>query len=91
MKRLSIFLGGLLFVLSALPILGVWNGFGSGISEFFLGISIFLPVVFAIAGLLFSIFGSKGTWKVVLILLNTASVIFWGFVLFVAIFGFQNP
>ncbi|SFK61463.1 hypothetical protein SAMN04487936_12310 [Halobacillus dabanensis] len=60
MKKTFSTLGGIFFILSIIPFLGQLTRQGKGIYEFFIDISIFLPLALGLAGLLFSIFGIKG-------------------------------
>ncbi|MGR9049649.1 hypothetical protein ACQ4XT_13570 [Halobacillus faecis] len=89
-KSLSIS-SGLLFILTVFPIIAGLTRWGNGIFTAVLHISIFLPLTFAVLGLAAGLFGIKGSVKVSLVVVNFIGICLSSFLIFVAVFGFQQP
>ncbi|WP_339148857.1 MULTISPECIES: hypothetical protein [unclassified Sutcliffiella] len=87
----STIMGTLFFLLSAIPLVAFMTSWGSALIELFNKVTIFIPIVCGLVGLIVSIVGVKGWQKGWLIAANLLSICGWVLLLFVAIFGFQAP
>ncbi|WLD92482.1 hypothetical protein [Alkalihalobacillus sp. AL-G] len=90
-KKSFSYLSALFFVLSVFPLLAGLTRWGNGLYVYVLNINIYSPVIFGGIGLLFALFGMKGKVKIGLVLLNILALCLSLFLLFVAIYGFQEP
>lgn len=59
--------------------------------DFLYDISIFTPLIIGVLGIISAFLGMKGPIRVILILLNSFSLLVFLFVISMAIFGFQEP
>ncbi|KGP72868.1 hypothetical protein N782_09760 [Pontibacillus yanchengensis Y32] len=90
MKKLFTILSIVLFVLSIIPLIGLTK-WGNGIFVAVLEISLFLPLCFGFIGFVFALFGVKGKTRLSLILLHIFGVCLNLFLIFIAVYGFQQP
>ncbi|MGX1194561.1 hypothetical protein [Metabacillus sp. SLBN-84] len=89
-KSLSL-LSGFCFVIAVFPLLAGLTKWGNSLYTGVLQISVFLPLLFASAGLLFALVGTGGRLKGVLVSLNAAGFSLSAFLVFIAMFGFEQP
>lgn len=59
--------------------------------DFLYDTSIFTPLIIGLLGIISAFLGIKGTIRMILILLNSLSLIVFLFVILIAIFGFKEP
>ncbi|MDX8290416.1 hypothetical protein SLL00_11460 [Metabacillus indicus] len=90
-KKSRSLLSGFCFVIAVLPLLAGLTKWGNSLYTGVLEISVFLPLLFASAGLLFALIGAGGRLKGILVSLNAAGVSLAAFLVFIALFGFQQP
>lgn len=91
MKKSSTTLGFVFFLLSAIPLCALLSSFSDLVVGFFNRVTIFIPIILGVVGLIFSVNGEKDWPKFGLIVGNILSIGAWALLLFVAIFGFQAP
>jgi hypothetical protein len=79
------------FIMAIFPLIAGLTKWGNPIYVAVLNISVFLPLIFGVLGLIFAFIGIKGSVKVSLVLVNVLSVSLSSFLVFVAFFGFKQP
>ncbi|KHF39932.1 hypothetical protein [Halalkalibacter okhensis] len=90
-KRLFSLLSIIFFILSVVPLMAGLAQWGNRILAYILNISIYLPFVLGLVGLIFGLFGLKGKIRKSLIILNIIALSASLFLIFVAMYGFQQP
>lgn len=88
-KYYSIF-SGMFFIMAIFPLIAGLTKWGNEIYVAVLNSSIFSPLIFGVLGLIFALIGMKGKVKISLVLVNVLGVSLSLFLLFVAIYGFQQ-
>ncbi|MGF2617482.1 hypothetical protein FZC84_15320 [Rossellomorea vietnamensis] len=78
------------FIMAVFPLIAGLTTWGNDLYAAVLNISIFLPLIFGLAGLTFALLGMRGKVKISLILVNVLSVALSLFLVFVAMYGFQQ-
>ncbi|MEW4326974.1 hypothetical protein Q0N12_09890 [Rossellomorea marisflavi] len=91
MKKTYSILSGAFSVMAIFPILAGLTKWGFPLYVAVLEVSLFLPFTLAFAGLVFALMGLKGKWKISLVVMNAAGLSLSLFLVFVALFGFQQP
>ncbi len=84
-------LSAIFFALMILPLALPYSSSGFNLLEAFLIISIYLPIIFGLTGLILAIIGVKGQVRLYLVLFNVFGLVFYIVVTFVGIFGFKEP
>ena len=78
-------------VLSAVFFILTIVTYEGGFNDFFLEFSPYSLAAFGILGLLFAIFSIKGPIRILLVILNSLTLLVFLFVVLIAIFGFKEP
>lgn len=78
-------LSGVFFILTISPL---WS---EEIFGFFIEISLLLPFVFSVLGIIFGWAGIKGEVRISLLFINSLAFIFYLFVFLLGTFGFKQP
>ncbi|TYR77056.1 hypothetical protein FZC79_05000 [Rossellomorea vietnamensis] len=78
------------FLLAVFPLIAGLTKWGNDLYAAVLNVSIFLPLIFGLAGLTFALLGKRGKVKISLVLVNVLSVALSLFLVFVAMYGFQQ-
>jgi hypothetical protein len=90
-KRYYSILSGVFFVMAVFPLAAGLTEWGNGLYVSVLNISIFLPLISGVLGLLFALIGLRGKVKLSLVTVNVLGVSLSGFLVFIAMYGFQGP
>lgn len=85
LKKCFSLLSGVFFILTISPLLS------EEIFDFLLKISLLLPFMFGVLGIIFGWAGIKGEVRISLLFINTLAFIFYLFVFLIGIFGFKQP
>jgi hypothetical protein len=88
-KYYSIF-SGVFFIMAVFPLIAGLTKIGNVVYVAVLNVSIFLPLIFGVLGLLFAFIGINGKVKISLVLVNILGVSLSIFLVFIAMFGFQQ-
>jgi len=67
------------------------QGWEIGLFDYLIGISLFTPILINVLGVIRAFFSAKGTTRNILLIINSLMIICFGFLSFLAIFGFQEP
>ena len=78
-------------VLSAVFFILTVVTYEGGFNDFFLNFSLYSPAAFGILGLLFAIYSIKGPIRILLVILNSLSLLIFLFIVLIAVFGFKEP
>ncbi|MCM3594886.1 hypothetical protein M4D55_03670 [Metabacillus idriensis] len=87
-KQNTSLLSGVFFILGVIPLIVGLTKWGNGIYVAVLSVSIFLPLILNVLGLIFALFGVKGKMKITLVLANCLGLCLSIFLLYVAMYGF---
>ena len=79
------FLSGVFFILTISPLLS------EEIFDILIKISLFLPFVLGMLGIIFGWFGIKGEVRISLLFINSLAFIFYLFAFLIGTFGFKQP
>ncbi|MGD6793135.1 hypothetical protein [Metabacillus indicus] len=90
-KKYFSILSACFLILSVLPLVAGLTKWGNPLYEWVLTISLFLPLSFALLGLIFAFAGAGGKLKGSLIIMNALGVSLSAFIVFIAFFGFNQP
>ena len=90
-KKYFTILSGIFFILTILPFSFATTTWGDKLFTLVINISLYLPLFFGGLGLIFGLLGEKGLLKQSLVFLNILGICIWGVLLFVGIYGFQQP
>ncbi|MCR8848286.1 hypothetical protein NQ095_07720 [Rossellomorea sp. SC111] len=89
-KKYYSILSGVFFIMATFPIMAGLTKWGNELYKTVLNASIFLPLILGVMGLIFALIGIKGKVKVSLVLLNVLGLTLSLFLVFVAMYGFQQ-
>jgi hypothetical protein len=89
-KRYYSILSGAFFVMAVFPLAAGLTEWGNGLYVTVLNVSIFLPLIFGVLGLLFALIGLRGKVKVSLVTANVLGISISAFLVFIAMYGFQG-
>ncbi|QTC41572.1 hypothetical protein I7V34_21430 [Bacillus sp. V3] len=89
-KRYYSILSGAFFVMPVFPLAAGLTEWGNGLYVTVLNVSIFLPLIFGVLGLLFALIGLRGKVKVSLVTANVLGISLSAFLVFIAMYGFQG-
>ncbi|WP_085505188.1 hypothetical protein [Thalassobacillus devorans] len=78
------------FILAVFPLLAGLTEWGNALYVAAINISIFLPLILGVLGLIFALTGIKGKVKISLVLINVLGVLLSTFLVFIAMYGFQQ-
>ncbi|MBM7553958.1 hypothetical protein [Thalassobacillus pellis] len=78
------------FTLAVFPLLAGLTEWGNALYVAVINISIFLPLILGVLGLIFALTGIKGKIKISLVLMNVLGVLLSTFLVFIAMYGFQQ-
>jgi hypothetical protein len=90
-KKYFSILSGVFFIMAVFPIVAGLTNWGNELYVAVLNVSIFLPLILGVLGFIFALIGIKGNVKGSLVLLNIVGVSLSAFLVFIAIYGFQQP
>jgi hypothetical protein len=90
-KKYYSILSGVFFIMAVFPIVAGLTNWGNELYVVVLNVSIFLPLILGVLGFIFALFGIKGKVKGSLVLLNIVGVSLSAFLVFIAMYGLQQP
>ncbi len=90
-KKYYSILSGVFFIMAVFPLAVGLTKWGNEFYIAVLNVSIFLPLILGVLGFIFALIGIKGRVKGSLVLLNVIGVSLSAFLVFVAMYGFQQP
>jgi hypothetical protein len=89
-KKYYLIISGVFFIMAIFPLLAGLTKWGNVIYVAVLNVSIFLPLIFGVLGLIFALIGISGKVKISLVLVNVLGVSLSIFLVFLAMYGFQQ-
>jgi hypothetical protein len=89
-KKYYSILSGIFFIMAIFPLIAGLTKWGNEIYVAVLNVSIFLPLIFGVGGLIFALIGINGKVKISLVLVNGLGVSLSLFLVFVSMYGFQQ-
>ena len=90
MKKYYSILSGVFFIMAVFPLIAGLTEWGNELYVAVLNVSILVPLILGVVGLIFALIGIRGKVKVSLILVNVLGVSLSIFLVFIAMFGFQQ-
>ncbi|MGE7218522.1 hypothetical protein ACQKJC_18645 [Priestia koreensis] len=91
MKKYYSILSSVFFIMTTVPLLAGLTKSGNFLYVALLEVSIFFPLILGVIGLIFALIGVKGGVKVSLVLVNGVGIALSLVVIFIALYGFQQP
>ncbi|MYL53909.1 hypothetical protein GLW08_11230 [Pontibacillus yanchengensis] len=89
-KKYYSFLSGAFFIFAVFPLIAGLTKWGNELYIAVINISIFLPLILGILGLIFALIGIKGKVKVSLVIMNVLGVFLSIFLVYIGMYGFQQ-
>ncbi|NMH68301.1 hypothetical protein HF072_05860 [Bacillus sp. RO3] len=89
-KKYYSIISGVFFIMASFPLIAGLTKWGNELYVAVLNISVFLPLIFGVLGLIFALIGINGKVKMSLVLINIIGVSLSLFLVYVAMYGFQQ-
>ncbi|RLQ92812.1 hypothetical protein [Planomicrobium sp. Y74] len=90
LKKVFSVLSAFCFILLILPLVLPYSPDGFDLLEAILNITVFLPVILGVAGIVLALIGMKGQVKLYLVLFNAFGLGFYLLATFMGLFGFKE-
>lgn len=91
LKKSFSLLSAVFLLLTVFPVIPPFDKWGDKLFVFILEISIYLPFIFGVIGILFALVGVKGNIKITLVIANILGLFLFLIIFLMGTIGFQEP